>query len=156
VFVNPHPEIIHPVFRDCHLDRVHFSGDEPPELLERFREWAYKALRPSSAAELSETVQRYPKHAIEPAWLIDAYRPGEYGGTGHKADWGLAASLAREAPVLLAGGLTAENVGEAIRQVHPWGVDVASGVESAPGVKDVRKMREFIRVVRSYQQEPIS
>jgi len=81
-------------------------------------------------------------------YLVDAYRPGEYGGTGQAADWGLASHLARRAPILLAGGLTAENVAAAVRQVHPWGVDVASGVETAPGKKDALKLRRFIQNAR--------
>ena len=72
---------------------------------------------------------RYPAHAQAPAWLVDAYHPGEYGGTGLSADWSTAAGLARIAPLLLAGGLRAENVAAAVKQVRPWGVDVASGVE---------------------------
>ena len=80
----------------------------------------------------------------EPALLIDAYRKGEYGGTGQVGDWSIAAKMARHHSILLAGGLTPENVAQAIAQVQPWGVDVASGVESAPGRKDVEKMRAFV------------
>jgi phosphoribosylanthranilate isomerase len=72
-----------------------------------------------------------------------------YGGTGVKADWSAAAELAQEYPILLAGGLTPENVAQAVRQVNPWGVDVASGVESLPGVKDANKMKAFVKAARS-------
>ena len=81
--------------------------------------------------------------------LIDAYRPGAYGGTGHTGDWALAAGVARSHPILLAGGLTPANVATAVAQVQPWGVDVASGVESAPGIKDAGKMQQFITAARS-------
>jgi phosphoribosylanthranilate isomerase len=156
VFVNQNPEFIHAVFRDCHLDLIQLSGDEPPETLETLGERAFKALRPASPAALEEMLRRYPAGPMAPAWLVDTYRPGEYGGTGELANWSMARSLAVQAPIILAGGLRAENVAEAIRQVAPWGVDVASGVESEPGVKDARKVRDFIRAVRSYQQEAAS
>lgn len=154
VFVNQEADFIHAVFRDCHLDMIQLSGDEPPDLLETLGERAFKALRPPSADALAAAVAAYPRRVMAPAWLIDTYRPGEYGGTGQTADWGLASRLAQDAPILLAGGLNAGNVAAAIRQVNPWGVDVASGVEAQPGVKDIHKVREFIRAVRSYQQEP--
>jgi phosphoribosylanthranilate isomerase len=79
---------------------------------------------------------------------VDASVKGIYGGSGVTADWGGAAELAKKYPLLLAGGLTPENVGEAIRRVQPWGVDVASGVESAPGKKDPSKMKAFVQAVR--------
>lgn len=154
VFVNAGADFIHAVFRDCHLDRIQLSGDEPPELLEQLGERAFKALRPPSMEAMEEAVRRYPRRGLSPAWLLDTYRQGSYGGTGQTMDWAMARKLAREAPILLAGGLHADNVVEAIQQVSPWGVDVASGVESEPGVKDPRKVRAFIRAVRSYQQEP--
>ena len=84
---------------------------------------------------------------------MDAAVKGVYGGSGVLADWSAAAELAKKYPLLLAGGLTPENVSEAIRQVKPWGVDVASGVESAPGEKDARKMKAFVRVVQSENRD---
>jgi phosphoribosylanthranilate isomerase len=78
------------------------------------------------------------------AVLIDSYREGEMGGTGHKAPWDLLIGFDPGVPVILAGGLTPENVAEAVKLVRPWGVDVASGVESAPGIKDSGKIRRFI------------
>jgi phosphoribosylanthranilate isomerase len=153
VFVNQSHEFIHAVFRDCHLDLVQLAGDEPPEILESLGESSFKALRPASMESLEEDVLRYPPRKTAPAWLVDSYRKGQYGGTGETGDWAMARVLAKRAPILLAGGLNADNVAEAIRQVGPWGVDVASGVESAPGVKDPHKVRDFIRAVRSFQQE---
>jgi phosphoribosylanthranilate isomerase len=82
------------------------------------------------------------------AVLIDAHVPGQVGGTGHKAPWELLAGIDLGAPLILAGGLTPENVTEAITLVRPWGVDVASGVESAPGRKDSEKIVRFVRAVR--------
>lgn len=78
------------------------------------------------------------------ALLLDGHAPGQHGGTGQKAPWHLLASFRPEVPIILAGGLTADNVAEAIRIVRPYGVDVAGGVESAPGRKDAEKMRRFI------------
>ncbi|MDW8328190.1 MAG: phosphoribosylanthranilate isomerase, partial [Anaerolineales bacterium] len=83
-----------------------------------------------------------------PSFLIDAYSPTLYGGTGHTADWVAARQLAQRYPFFLAGGLTPENVAAAIVQVQPWGVDVASGVERAPGKKDHAKMRAFVNAAK--------
>jgi phosphoribosylanthranilate isomerase len=83
------------------------------------------------------------------AVLIDAHVPGQYGGTGQTAPWHLLAGFDPGVPVILAGGLTPENVVEAIRIVRPWGVDVAGGVESSPGRKDGKKMRRFVDAVRA-------
>jgi phosphoribosylanthranilate isomerase len=81
--------------------------------------------------------------------VLDATAPAAYGGTGRRVDWTKAVALAAKLPVMLAGGLTPRNVAEAIRQVRPLGVDVASGVERAPGKKDRRKLEEFIAAARS-------
>jgi phosphoribosylanthranilate isomerase len=86
-----------------------------------------------------------------PAFLVDASVKGIYGGSGVTADWNGAAELAKKYPLLLAGGLTPENVAEAVSRVKPWGVDVASGVESAPGEKDAKKMVEFVKKVREVE-----
>ena len=80
--------------------------------------------------------------------LLDTYVPDTIGGTGKTWDWTLAESLARRYPVIVSGGLRPENVGAAIRQLRPWGVDVASGVELQPGVKDLARLEWFVRVVR--------
>lgn len=153
VFVNTGPDQVISILQECRLDLAQFSGDEPPNWLEQLGARAYKALRPKDASGLAQSVRQYPRRTLPPAWLIDAYRPGEYGGTGQTADWSLAAGLAREAPIFLAGGLTPENVGEAVRQIRPWGVDVASGVEAAPGRKDFQQMKQFVAEVRKVEQE---
>ncbi len=153
VFVNSERDNMHAVFRDCHLDMIQLSGDEPPEVLEMLGERSFKVLRPTTFEEFSDAVQRYPRRTMAPAWMIDTFRPGQYGGTGQPADWELVRRIAQQAPVLLAGGLTAENVAEAIRRVNPWGVDVASGVESAPGVKDPQKVQRFVQAVRFAARE---
>lgn len=155
VFVNAVPAFIHAVFRDCHLDNIQLSGDEPPEVLVQLGERAFKVLRPTTEEELFQAVSRYPKRTMAPEWLIDTYRPGQYGGTGQPVDWNLARKLADQSPIILAGGLRPDNVQVALRQVRPWGVDVASGVESAPGVKDPIKVAEFVKAVRAFTEEPV-
>ena len=153
VFVNTPPTRVAVILDECGLAQAQLSGDEPPPDLKFLGERAFKALRPGSLEALAAEIARYPNRSLTPAWLVDAYRPGQYGGTGQVADWSLARSLAERAPVLLAGGLRPDNVAAAITQVHPWGVDVASGVESAPGRKDRRKMEAFIHAARQSSQE---
>jgi phosphoribosylanthranilate isomerase len=155
VFVNACREVIETIIDDCRLDMAQLSGDEPPSLLEMLGERAFKAIRPHNLQEaLSESraarVRRTP-----PVLLVDAHQSGLYGGSGQTADWETAAVLAREYPILLAGGLTPENVTQAIRSVQPWGVDVASGVESTPGVKDPEKMAAFIRAAKDEDMEEV-
>ncbi len=155
VFVNMHAAEIEHILDFCRLDLAQLCGDEAPADLARLGERGLKALRPASPLALDEQLARYPARTGAPAWLLDAYRPGEYGGTGQAADWGLACRLAAAAPLLLAGGLTETNVTAAIRQVRPWGVDVASGVEFAPaasarpGAKDPARVTAFIQAARS-------
>jgi phosphoribosylanthranilate isomerase len=144
VFVNAPAEFILDTLAYCSLDLAQLHGDEPPELLQQLGARAFKALRPTDPNALESALVSYPFPTTTPAWLVDACLPGTYGGAGQTADWSLAARLATQAPILLAGGLNPQNVAAAIRQVRPWGVDVASGVESAPGIKDPAKMRAFI------------
>lgn len=153
VFVNAGAEEIRTALRTCGLDLAQLSGDEPPELLAALGHAAFKALRPADEAALQEDLRRYPPGLQAPAYLLDAHRAGAYGGTGLAADWSLAAGLARRAPLLLAGGLTPDNVAEAVRRVQPWGVDVASGVELAPGIKDPALVRAFIRAAKGLLPE---
>jgi phosphoribosylanthranilate isomerase len=141
VFVNSPLIEVQSILREVDLDQAQLHGDESIELLAQVE--GFKALRPQSLDEAEKQTKTYAVES-EPTVLIDAYRKGEYGGTGQVGDWSIAAKIAREYPILLAGGLTPDNVAEAIRQVQPWGVDVASGVESSPGKKDVAKMRALI------------
>ena len=148
VFVNaPVPDLLK-IMESCRLDLAQLSGDEPPEVLAAVGPAAFKALRPENSEALQESLSRYSPRSSPPAWLVDAHRPGKFGGTGQIAEWNLARSLARKAPILLAGGLNPANVAQAVRQVQPWGVDVASGVELSPGYKDDAKMRAFVDAVR--------
>ena len=153
VFVNASPSQVAAVLDECGLSLAQLSGDEPPQDLEAIGGRAYKALRPGDRMCLAEIASLYLPQSSAPTWLVDAYQPGQYGGTGHPADWSQAYALARQGALLLAGGLRPDNVAAAIAQVHPWGVDVASGVESAPGKKDRKLMVDFICTVRHFSLE---
>lgn len=158
IFVNAPPHRITAVMETCGLALAQLSGDEPVEELDCLNGRAYKAIRPRAREEARRLAARFspPKAAPQsagPALLLDAFRPGEYGGTGQTGDWELAAGLAPDFPLLLAGGLHPGNVAQALAQVRPWGVDAASGVEAAPGVKDPLKMAAFVEAVRKFEQE---
>lgn len=144
---------MHTLMGDCHLDRIQLSGDEPPAYLDVLGERTYKVLRPQNYQDLENAIKTFPPRVLAPAWMIDTYHPGLYGGTGRTADWEMIRRFAEKQTIILAGGLRADNVANAIRQVRPWGVDVASGVEASPGVKDLDKVAAFIGAVRTCSQE---
>ena len=153
VFVNETPTNIEAILRLCELDLAQLSGDEPPELLDALQGRAFKAIRPVNMNSAIEDARVYARLGLTPALLVDAFQPQKYGGTGRTGDWLAARDLADHYSILLAGGLTPGNVMGAIEQVHPWGVDVASGVESAPGCKDPIKLIEFVKAARSRETE---
>jgi len=143
VFVNASIEDIRATMDTCGLNLAQLHGDETSETVQSLYGKAFKAFR-----GVPESLNGFAGEDA-PALLVDAAVKGAYGGTGVAADWKSAAELAKHYPILLAGGLTPENVAEAVRQVRPWGVDVASGVESVPGLKDAAKMKAFVKAVRS-------
>ena len=147
VFVNSSVEEIKDILQTCHLDLAQLHGDETPEMFAQLAPHAFRAFR-----GIPESNAGYERDEA-PAMLIDAAVKGIYGGSGVTADWTAAAELAKKYPLLLAGGLTPENVADAVRQVQPWGVDVASGVESAPGEKDAGKMVQFVKAVREVENQ---
>jgi phosphoribosylanthranilate isomerase len=123
------------------------------EVCDSFPYHLIAAFNIQDAASLT-AIERYldacrPVGRLPTALLLDAYAPGQHGGTGQTAPWPLLAGFRPEVPILLAGGLTPDNVAEAIRVVRPYGVDVASGVELSPGQKDPDKMRRFIANARA-------
>jgi len=146
VFVNSPVDEIKDILQTCQLDLAQLHGDETPEIFAQLAPHAFRAFR-----GIPESNAGYERNET-PAMLIDAAVKGVYGGSGVTADWTAAAELAKKYPFLLAGGLTPENVADAVRQVRPWGVDVASGVESAPGEKDAGKMVQFVKEVFSTGQ----
>ena len=118
---------------------------EPPEFCSQFGLMSMKAFRMRDA----ETLKQLPEYNTD-AWLLDAYSAKDIGGTGEKFNWDLAIEARKLGkPIFLAGGLTAENVAEAIRKVQPYAVDVSSGVEASPGKKDPEKVRAFIRAAKA-------
>lgn len=147
VFVNPDEDTVMRAIGDCGVSLLQFHGEETPEFCTQFGAMSMKAFRVRDAGSLL-ALPNYPTDA----YLLDAYSPDAHGGTGAKFNWDLALEAkAHGKPIFLAGGLTPENVGAAVRQVHPFGVDVSSGVESAPGKKDHAKVRAFIQAVQQSQ-----
>jgi phosphoribosylanthranilate isomerase len=150
VFVDADDERIISLRDRTGIERVQLHGNEPPDALERLSPFAFKGLRVRGPAAVEEA-RRYGGELL----LLDAFIPGERGGTGTAFDWNLAEPVARERRVVLAGGLNPENVGRAICQVKPFGVDVASGVESAPGRKDRERVHAFVSAARSAGAAPV-
>ncbi|MBL8063999.1 MAG: phosphoribosylanthranilate isomerase [Anaerolineales bacterium] len=142
VFVNSSVEEAKDILATCSLNLAQLHGDETPEIFAQLAPYAFRAFR-----GIPESNAGYERNEV-PVMLIDAAVKGVYGGSGVTADWTAAAELAKKYPFLLAGGLTPDNVADAVRQVQPWGVDVASGVESAPGEKDAEKMSAFVKAVK--------
>ncbi len=153
VFVNETLERIRDVMQVSRLDLVQLHGNEPLILVHALSPRAYKALRPRDAREACATIKLYRRVVGQqegiPHFIIDSFDARHFGGTGIRADWEIAALVAQAYRILLAGGLNAENVTNAIRAVNPWGVDVSSGVERAPGLKDPEKVKRFIRAAKS-------
>ncbi|MCP4359921.1 MAG: phosphoribosylanthranilate isomerase [Chloroflexi bacterium] len=161
VFVNETADHMAHILDRCQLDLAQLHGDEIPAMIgdehSPLYGRAYKALRPTSLTEAEAEAEWYipppsPHLPISqsPNLLIDTYHPTLRGGTGQTTDWQLSARLVQQFPgLMLAGGLTPENVGEAVRMVRPFGLDVASGVESTPGQKDPAKVYTFIHNAKS-------
>jgi len=139
LFVNESAQTVNETAERCGLDIVQLHGEEPPEYCAAIRRRVLKALRVKDSSSL-DTIKEYRVAAI----LLDAWSPKARGGTGETFNWDIAAAAATQGRIILAGGLTPENVADAIRQVRPYGVDVSSGVEAAPGKKDPIKVRKFI------------
>jgi len=144
IFVNEPPARVAAILNDCGLDLAQLHGDETPEELAELKGRAYKGVRGTGVKNLNDFVH----NGQTPALLLDAYSPNAYGGTGHTVDWAAARVIAEQFPIFLAGGLTPENVADAIAQVKPWGVDVASGVEISPRKKDHARMQKFVEIAR--------
>src|SRR5215471_14329648 len=136
VFVDAPEDLVWNAIRECRLNLLQFHGNESPEDCVKFGIMSMKAFRVKDSASL-QAVTEYQTDA----WLLDAFAPDRAGGTGATFNWDLARETQRHGrPIFLAGGLTPENVADAIRKVQPFGVDVSSGVEASPGRKDHAKV----------------
>lgn len=154
IFVNQSVSSIMNTMQDVGLDFAQLSGDETAEILIELRGLAYKAIRPMNAAMVADDVQYFAEHMPEdariPSLLLDAYHAQQYGGTGQTTPDDINAAVKDKVPrLMLAGGLTPENVAERIATVQPWGVDVASGVEGDdPRTKNPERVAAFIRAAK--------
>jgi len=148
VFVDPAEAFVLRAIAECGLNLLQFHGDESSGFCTQFGVISLKALRIRDADSLKQ-LENYQTDAF----LLDAHSKQGLGGTGEKFNWDLAIAAEKFGkPIFLAGGLTPENVADAVRQMHPFAVDVSSGVESAPGKKDAAKVRAFIQAVRQADQ----
>lgn len=145
LFVNAAPDTVETILGRVPLDLLQFHGDETPEQCRRYHRPYIKAIHMRPDVNLPEQARRYTDAE---GLLLDTAVAHVAGGSGEAFDWSLVPSgLAK--PVILAGGLTPENVAEAVRKVHPFAVDVSSGVEQAKGIKDAGKISAFIEAVRN-------
>jgi phosphoribosylanthranilate isomerase len=144
VFAGADADTVNRIAEAAGLDLVQLSGDEPWDMCEELSRPVLKAMKVKNGTSAEEVIAGLRPGAIP---LLDTHAEGALGGTGRSFDWAVAAKVARRFPIVLAGGLTPENVGEAVRRACPWAVDVSSGVET-DGVKDVGKIRAFVAAVR--------
>ncbi len=149
VFVDEDPETIRKIAALCGLDALQLHGSETPEFCRQFDRPVIKGVKVRGAQSV-DGLARYQVAAI----LLDAHVPGEMGGTGQRFDWALAVRVKEAGPVILSGGLTPENVADAIRTATPYAVDVASGVET-DGQKDPAKIRAFVAQVQQWNNAEV-
>ncbi|UTA49281.1 phosphoribosylanthranilate isomerase [Simiduia sp. 21SJ11W-1] len=145
LFVNANAREVEAVLAEVALSMLQFHGDEPAGFCEQFGRPYFKALRMRDDLDIAAAMAAHPKAA---GFLLDAYRPGVPGGTGEQFDWARVPAHNRR-PLVLAGGLSAGNVAQAIEQTGVYGVDLSGGVEAAPGVKDIEKVRALVAAVKA-------
>ena len=143
LFVNPDATQVAQVIGRVRPALLQFHGEETPQFCAQFGTPYVKACRVRQGVSALEYLRPF---SLAAAWLFDSHVP-EYGGVGERFDWSLVPMT--DKPVIVSGGLSAANVGEAVRRVRPWGVDVSSGVESAKGIKDAAKIAAFVAEVRN-------
>ena len=145
VFVDADTDFITRAIGDCNLNLLQFHGDEAPEFCTQFGLMSMKAFRVRD----TESLKEFPKYQTD-AYLLDAFSSTTLGGTGKTFSWDLAVEAQKFGkPIFLSGGLTPENVADAVKKVQPFAVDVSSGVEITPGKKDAAKVRAFIFAVKA-------
>ncbi|WP_286219806.1 phosphoribosylanthranilate isomerase [Marinobacter apostichopi] len=143
LFVNPTEQEVREALSHLPLDLLQFHGDESPEFCSQFQRRWIKAIRVQNREQVIQAFARYHEAA---GLLVDAWDPDHYGGTGKSFNWDLIPSE-RPLPLILAGGLSSDNVFRAVEQVQPWAVDVSGGVERSKGIKDFQKISDFIKEV---------
>lgn len=143
LFVNPTEQEVREVLSHLPLDLLQFHGDETPEFCSQFQRRWIKAIRVQNREQVIQAFSRYHEAA---GLLVDAWDPDRYGGTGKSFNWDLIPAE-RPLPLILAGGLSSDNVFRAVEQVRPWAVDVSGGVERSKGIKDIQKISDFIKEV---------
>lgn len=144
LFVNAEPADVNEIVGRCRLDIVQLHGEESPDYCRAVTRRIIKAFRVKDASSLDAMADYHVA-----GWLLDAWSPSAHGGTGTTFNWDIAAHAAATRSIILAGGLTPDNVAGAVAAVKPYAVDVSSGVESAPGKKDAGLVGRFIRAARS-------
>ncbi|PIP73430.1 MAG: phosphoribosylanthranilate isomerase [Nitrospinae bacterium CG22_combo_CG10-13_8_21_14_all_47_10] len=144
VFVNESPDRVNKIANYCGLDLVQLHGEESPAFCRKIHRRVIKAFRVAGL----QSIKQMEKYSVS-GFLLDTFCDDLHGGTGKTFDWNLALPAKKMGPVILAGGLTPRNVAQAVRQVRPYGVDVCSGVEKTPGIKDPEKVRAFLKNIRS-------
>ena len=145
VFVDESEGVIRRILRESGVQLLQFHGSESPILCTRFREKVIKAIKIKDA----ESINNMRMFDLD-TFLLDTYNDEAKGGTGRSFDWKIATMAKEHGRIILSGGLTPSNVGEALNIVKPYGVDVSTGVEKSPGKKDHIKVREFIKEVRGF------
>ncbi len=144
VFVNESADRVNKIADYCGLDLVQLHGDESPAFCRKICRRVIKAFRVKDLQSIRQ-LEKYPVSGF----LLDTFSDNLHGGTGKTFDWNLALPAKKMGPVILAGGLTPRNIRQAVTQVRPYGVDVCSGVEKSPGIKDLEKIRAFLKNIRS-------
>jgi phosphoribosylanthranilate isomerase len=144
VFVNESDSRVNKIADYCGLDLVQLHGEESPAFCRKIHRRVIKAFRVKDL----QTIKQLEKYPVS-GFLLDTFSDNLQGGTGKTFDWNLALPAKKIGPVILAGGLTPRNIRQAISQVRPYGVDVCSGVEKSPGIKDLEKVRAFLKNIRS-------
>ncbi len=148
VFVNEDPEEVLRVAKYCGINALQFHGEESPEYCQKFFHPVFKAIHIRDLESLND-MEKYHDVYI----LLETYSPVQAGGTGNPFPWEIALKAREKRNFILSGGLSPGNIGEAIKKVRPWGVDVCSGVETVPGKKDLLKMMEFVKEVRKTDEK---
>lgn len=143
LFVDPTSEEVQKILDSVRIDLIQFHGDENEHFCEQFNTPYIKAIRVRNTQDVVANSLRFPSAL---AFLLDSFKPGVPGGTGETFDWSLIPQESQK-PIILAGGLTAENIATAIQQVSPFAVDVSGGVEATKGIKDASKIQEFMNEV---------